>query len=109
MTVKEIVEDYLKKNPVFSKSLTPLDVESQAPLFIQKMSESSREAGVGPMASVAGVMAEFVGKELLNFSKEIIVENGGDIFLKTLQNRTVAIYAGESPLSGKIGDRKSVV
>ena len=55
------------------------------------------------MASVAGVMAEFVGKELLNFSKEIIVENGGDIFLKTLQNRTVAIYAGESSLSGKIG------
>ncbi len=67
------------------------------------MAESSREAGVGPMASVAGVMAEFVGKGLLNFSKEIIVENGGDIFLKTLQNRTVAIYAGESPLSGEIG------
>jgi len=100
---RKILEDYLKRNPVFSKSLTPLDVDTQTPLFIQKMAESSREAGVGPMASVAGVMAEFVGKELLNFSKEVIVENGGDIFLKTLQNRTVAIYAGESPLSGKIG------
>jgi ApbE superfamily uncharacterized protein (UPF0280 family) len=67
------------------------------------MSESARKVGVGPMASVAGAIAEFVGNELLAFSPEIIIENGGDIFLKSLKKRLIGIYAGKSPLSGKIG------
>jgi len=58
---------------------------------------------VGPMAAVAGAIAECVGRELLTFSPEIIVENGGDIFIKTVRKRTVGVYAGESPLTGKIG------
>jgi hypothetical protein len=48
-------------------------------------------------------MAEFAGVELLEFSPEIIFENGGDIFLKINHKRVVGIYAGNSPLSGKIG------
>jgi len=67
------------------------------------MAEAAQKAGVGPMASVAGAMAEFVGNELLAFSPEIIVENGGDIYLKSLKKRIVGIYAGKSPLNGKIG------
>ena len=55
------------------------------------------------MASVAGAITEFVGTELLAFSPEVIVENGGDIFLKSLGKRIVGIYAGKSPLTGKIG------
>ncbi len=55
------------------------------------------------MASVAGAMAEFVGSDLLPFSPEIIVENGGDIYLKSLKERVVGIYAGKSPLTGRIG------
>jgi ApbE superfamily uncharacterized protein (UPF0280 family) len=67
------------------------------------MIEAGRQTGVGPMAAVAGAVAEYVGRELLTFSPEIIVENGGDIFLKILRQRTVGIYAGDSPLTGKIG------
>ncbi|MDP8233681.1 MAG: UPF0280 family protein [Candidatus Saelkia tenebricola] len=100
---RKILEEYLCDNPVFLKSLVPIEIKPGAPIFVQEMVKASRKAGVGPMASVAGAIAEFVGKELLDFSKEILVENGGDIFLKTLQKRTVAIYAGKSPLSGKIG------
>jgi len=55
------------------------------------------------MAGVAGAIAEFVGTELLAFSPEIIVENGGDIYLKSLKKRRIGIYAGKSPLTGKIG------
>jgi ApbE superfamily uncharacterized protein (UPF0280 family) len=55
------------------------------------------------MAAVAGAMAESVSKDLFKFSKEVIVENGGDIYLATSKERRVAIYAGESPLSLKIG------
>jgi ApbE superfamily uncharacterized protein (UPF0280 family) len=54
------------------------------------------------MAAVAGAIAEAVGRELLAFSPEIIVENGGDIFMAIERSRTVGIYAGESPFSGKL-------
>ena len=58
---------------------------------------------VGPMAAVAGALAERVGRDLLARTDEIIVENGGDIFIKTLHPLTVAVFAGRSPLSLKIG------
>ncbi|GAH21645.1 unnamed protein product, partial [marine sediment metagenome] len=63
---------------------------------------ASQLAGVGPMAAVAGAIAEAVGKDLLPFSPEVIVENGGDIFLKILKKRLVGIYAGQSPFTGTI-------
>jgi ApbE superfamily uncharacterized protein (UPF0280 family) len=97
------LEGYIKRNPAFLKSLEPVPVPKYAPHIVLKMIEAANEAGVGPMASVAGAIAEFVGKELLTFSPEIIVENGGDIFIKSLRKRTVGIFAGDSPLSGKIG------
>ncbi len=55
------------------------------------------------MASVAGAISEFVGNELSAFSSEIIIENGGDIYLKSLEKRIVGIYAGKLPITGKIG------
>jgi ApbE superfamily uncharacterized protein (UPF0280 family) len=66
------------------------------------MAEATRRVKVGPMAAVAGAVAEFVGRELRQFTDEIIVENGGDIFLKINQPRKVGIYAGNSPFSEKI-------
>jgi len=54
---------------------------------------------------VAGAIAEFVGKKLLRFSPEVIVENGGDIFLKSLASKLVGIYIGKPPYSGKIALR----
>ena len=56
-----------------------------------------------PWASVAGAIAESVGRELLESSPEIIVENGGDIYLKSSTDRLIGIYAGKSPLTGKVG------
>ena len=67
------------------------------------MIEAGQKANVGPMAAVAGAVAEFVGKELLEFSPEVIIENGGDIFMKVNSKKVVGIYAGDSPLTGKIG------
>ena len=55
------------------------------------------------MASVAGAIAEFVGTDLASGSAEIIVENGGDIYLKSQKKRLIGIYAGKSSLSNKIG------
>jgi len=55
------------------------------------------------MAAVAGAIAHFVGEELAKFSPELIIENGGDIYLRSNKERIIGIYAGKSPLSGKIG------
>jgi ApbE superfamily uncharacterized protein (UPF0280 family) len=100
---RRILEEYIERNPVFLTSLEPLTVNEDAPHIIKEMATASRKAGVGPMASVAGALAEFVGRELLSFSPEIIVENGGDIYLKSLKKRIIGIHAGKSLLTGKIG------
>ena len=55
------------------------------------------------MATVAGAIAQFVAKGLLQITDQVIVENGGDIFLSVNRQATVSIFAGKSPLSEKIG------
>ena len=97
------IESYIGKNPDFQTSLEPVTAPENAPAIIKDMAEAGNKAGVGPMAAVAGAIAEYVGRELLEFSPEIIVENGGDVYLKILKKRVVGIYAGKSPLTGKIG------
>jgi len=97
------LESYIEQAPAFLTSLEPLPVTSDAPRIVRRMAEAAQAAGVGPMAAVAGAMAEFVGSELLAFSPEIIVENGGDIYLKSRGKRVIGIYAGKSPFTGKIG------
>jgi hypothetical protein len=96
------IEDYIRENPLFQSSLRPLPVDRNAPEIVRIMQETSLKAGVGPFASVAGAVAEFVGRELLKYSKEVIVENGGDIFLKTLKKRRIGIFAGKSKLSNRL-------
>ena len=97
------LEKYIEKNPAFRESLEPLPLSADSPYIVKTMIEAGQKAGVGPMAAVAGTIAECVGRELLEFSPEIIVENGGDIFIKSTRKRVVGIYAGDSPLSGKVG------
>jgi len=97
------LETYISMNPEFQRSLVPLIDDSHAPEIVREMIRSSQSANVGPMAAVAGAIAEWVSKDLLKLSKEIIVENGGDIFLTTSKERTIGIYAGDSPISLKIG------
>jgi len=103
LTYRRSLESYAAGDNVFSVSLEPINVSQDAPLIVRAMAESSARAGVGPMAAVAGAIAEFVGRDLLKFSDEVIVENGGDIFLRTTKIRTMGIYAGEdSPFTGKL-------
>lgn len=100
---RSLLERYIERHPAFLTSLKPLPVAEDAPHIVRQMAEAAQEAAVGPMAAVAGAIAEFVGDELSVFSPEIIVENGGDIYLKSLRKRMVGIYAGKSPLNGKVG------
>ena len=96
------LEAYIESHPVFATTLEPLTVAMDAPPLAKEMAEAARKTGVGPMAAVAGAIAERVGKELMPFSDDVIVENGGDIFIKSRKERFIGIYAGESELTGKI-------
>ena len=99
---RALLERYIEHHPEFTTALEPVWVGDNAPQIVKAMSEAAKAVGVGPMASVAGAIAEYVGKELLPSSPEVIIENGGDIFLKTSERRLTGIYAGESPFTGKI-------
>ena len=96
------LEKYIQDHPLFLSSLEPYSVGEDAPDIISDMAQAAQIAGVGPMAAVAGAVAEAVGKDLLVNSSEIIVENGGDIFMKLSKTRLIGIYAGKSSLTGKI-------
>jgi uncharacterized protein len=99
---REILEHYISHHPLFLASLVPVEVEADAPQIVARMAEAAFKAGVGPMAAVAGAIADSIGIELLPFSEELIIENGGDIFLNSARRRLIGIYAGTSPLSGRI-------
>lgn len=100
------VEAYMEIDPQFRTSLTPLQlVVPAAPQIITEMVDAGNRAGVGPMAAIAGAIAEHTGRALLKHSEEVIVENGGDIFFKINSDMVFTIFAGNSPLSMKIGAR----
>lgn len=102
---RQLIQTYTHAHPEFQTSLKPLPLTSDAPPLVRTMIEASATVSVGPMAAVAGTIAEHVGRGLIDHSPEVIVENGGDIFLRSLMARTVSIYAGNSPLSMKVGIR----
>ncbi|HID42696.1 MAG TPA: UPF0280 family protein [Archaeoglobaceae archaeon] len=89
------IENYIKENPRFFSSLAPLEEDKDAPSIVKDMFACSRLTGIGPFSCVAGAIAFYVGKELLNFSSEVIVENGGDIFLKINEDKKIGVYLGE--------------
>ena len=73
------IEQYIQNHPGFLSSLIPLPADECAPDIIQDMLRASAAADVGPMAAVAGAVAEYSGREILKQCDEVMVENGGDI------------------------------
>jgi uncharacterized protein len=102
---RSMLKKYIAAHPLFLTTLEPFVVEKDAPLIVQAMAAAGARVNVGPMAAVAGAIAQFTGADLAKYSPDIIIENGGDIYLKSRRERIVGIFAGRSPLSGKIGLR----
>ena len=96
------LEEYIRSHPLFLHSLEPYSVEEDAPAIVRVMAQAAQMVGVGPMAAVAGAIAEAVGKDLLVCTPEVVVENGGDIFMKISRTRLIGVYAGDSSFTGKI-------
>lgn len=100
---RQQVEGYIRKQPVFFSSLRPITPLKDAPLIIKHMCRAAEMTEVGPMAAVAGAMSLYVANDLLKYTEELVVENGGDVYIAGAKERVVGIYAGKSQLSGKIG------
>lgn len=96
------ITNYISLYPEFMTSLAPINPSDDAPAIVKHMCSASKAANVGPMAAVAGAISEYVGKALEKYTDELIIENGGDIYIKSNHDRHVLIYAGKSPLSNKI-------
>ena len=99
LSCRNSIESYIALCPEFATSLVPLQNPGPLPLIIRTMIKAGKLARVGPMAAVAGAVAEYTGKSLLACSSEVIVENGGDIFIKSDSDTLFSIYAGDSPFS----------
>ena len=100
------LDEYISQHPAFLPSLVPLAEDPFAPPLVRQMLEAARAAGVGPMASVAGAIAQAVALVLKPLSPAIIIENGGDCYLDLEEDIKVGIFAGpDSPFTGKIGLR----
>ncbi len=101
------LEAYIAGHPEFLTTLAPWPEDPMAPPVVGEMIAAARRVGVGPMAAVAGALAERVGQALAQepSNPEVIVENGGDLYLQVTYPAIVSLFAGESPLSHRVGLR----
>lgn len=99
---REDIMSYGKRDKNFYKSLVPVNVPDDAPDIVKHMAKATASVNVGPMASVAGAISQYVGLELLKHTDEVIIENGGDIFISCRDEKKILIYAGSSPFSNKV-------
>ena len=104
---RSILEKFIYKNEIFLKALSPIKVENP-PEIIRLMVKNSEICDVGPMATVAGALADIMVKEMKineeNYPLKIaVVENGGEISINSEITIKVGLYAGKNLLGGKLG------
>jgi ApbE superfamily uncharacterized protein (UPF0280 family) len=101
---RSLLQQYIAHYPAFAASHQPLTPTSDAPPLARAMLRAATAAGVGPMAAVAGAFAACAGDFLAAFSREMVVENGGDIYIAGNREVVIGVYAGEhSRFSGNLG------
>lgn len=103
--LRRSMDAYLLMDPQYKAALTPYDAGLEAPGILKEMSRISHKTGIGPMSAVAGAVALRVAvflKEKFGV-EEVIVENGGDIYASVAEDMDISVFAGQSPLSEKVG------
>jgi ApbE superfamily uncharacterized protein (UPF0280 family) len=90
-TLRGQIKTHITLQPEFLTSLVPVAVRPGAPEIVRRMAEAAEVCGVGPMAAVAGTMAELVARAFEDRTPNILVENGGDCFLCSTRERVVGL------------------
>lgn len=102
-SIRRDLKNYILRNSDFSLSFEPVEVEEDAPLIVRTMAEASRVCDVGPMACVAGSIAQLSLDYLIDCgTKYSIVENGGDIALVNDEEVLCGIYSNNQVLGNNI-------
>ncbi len=100
---RHLLEAYIQRHPEFQQALVPIALQPEAPGVAHAMARAAQAIGVGPMAAVAGAMAQCVGQAGLEAgAPEVIVENGGDIYVKTVEPVVIGLAPGTAQLTGQL-------
>ncbi len=99
---RSVILEHVADSERFLTAMEPIGDPGVRASIVEKMYRASATAGVGPMAAVAGVIAEYVGEALTPGSEEIIVENGGDIWLRVRKPVNISLYPGNVFFSGNL-------
>jgi len=110
ITARHSLENYIDSNAQFAAALTPMPDDPHAPFFIRRMISAARACNVGPMAAVAGALAEIAARSLVESgpederATETIVENGGDIYVISSVSRIVSLeWPVNDTETGRVG------
>lgn len=99
---RAVLEHYIADHPKFMSTLVPWEEAVPEGSLVATMAAAAAAAGTGPMAAVAGALAESVARDLSRYSSQVLVENGGDLYLLGLDRARAGLWAGLSPLSGRV-------
>lgn len=101
--LRKTLDKYIQNNSNFKTSLIKIEKDNSAPKIVKRMISASQKTGIGPMASVAGIIAEFAAKKgsIKNQSTNI-VENGGDIYIFSNKDTYLGFYPGNKYFSDKL-------
>jgi len=103
---RRLLLNYIKEHPEFQNTLQPIEPSSEAPEIVRIMTEASKKADVGPMASVAGALADVAVRAMLRDGARVaVVEDGGEIAVVTDRPVVISIVSAYPKVSGKIGLR----
>ncbi|MFA5221595.1 MAG: UPF0280 family protein [Methanoregula sp.] len=102
MEARQHIEAYIFRDPFFRDTFDPYTPVSDDPV-ICRMATAARNAGTGPMAAVAGAIANEGVAAMVDAGAQFgVIDNGGDIALVSNRNVRIGIHAGTAPLSDKI-------
>ena len=98
------LETYIRLHPFFIEALQPISVETSAPLIVKIMAEAGSKATVGPMAAVAGALADLAVQAMQEAgASSAIVEDGGEVSAIAEEPFVIALYAGQSAMGSNLG------
>ncbi|MHA2159115.1 MAG: UPF0280 family protein, partial [Candidatus Thorarchaeota archaeon] len=98
---RESIKNYIHSNPEFQTSLDSITASSNAPVIVQRMVKAGKSVGVGPMAAVAGAIAQQAVEEMVAAGADhVVFDNGGDIAFYLNEPVVVGMYAGRNGIQG---------
>jgi uncharacterized protein len=100
--VYKLLESVIEVEPSFQKSLSPVNIKRHYPPIVKKMCREASIYNVGPMATVAGAVCDYIASELKHHCSNLIIENGGDVFIKSSRDIDVGVYSRNKDFTDKI-------